>query len=164
MNHVSEYRTDYHYNEEVSAHPVFGVVLFGAIGLMIYLSTIIPRNFPRGIMIFISLLLFFIYFNFRNLRISISSDKLTVGFGVITHSVRLDNIDYIETRKPAWYWYGGLGIRFGWDWSTGFIQNFRRGVRVTPKRGRRIYFSTNNPDAVVNIVNDLLQKMDNIRK
>ena len=164
MNHVSEYKTDYHYYEEVSAHPVFSIIIFLVIGLMIYLSTIIPQSLPRGIMVFVSLLLILVFSNFRNLRISISSERLTVGFGVIKHSVRLDNIDYIETRRPAWYWYGGLGIRFGWDWSTGFLQNFRRGVRVTPKRGRRIYFSTNNPEAIVNIVNDLLQKMDNMRK
>ena len=156
---MSEYRTEHHYFEEVSAHLVFSIIIFLVIGLMFYLTTMIQRGFPRGMMIFISLLLIFIYSNFRTLRISISSDRLTVGFGVITHSVRLDNIDYIETRRPAWYWYGGLGIRFGWDWSTGFIQNFKRGVRVTPKRGRRIYFSTNNPDAIVNIVNDLIQKM-----
>ena len=156
---MSEYKTQYHYYEEVSAHLVFSVIIFFVIGLMIYLATMIPRDLPRGIMISVSLLLILVYSNFRNLLISISSDRLTVGFGVITQSVRLENIDYIETRQPAWYWYGGLGIRFGWDWSTGFIQNFRRGVRVTPKRGRRIYFSTNNPDAIVNIVNDLIQKM-----
>ena len=138
---------------------MFSIIIFFVIGLMIYLATMIPRDLPKGIMLSVSLLLILVYSNFRSLRVSISSDRLTVGFGVITHSVRLDNIDYIETRRPAWYWYGGLGIRFGWDWSTGFIQNFKRGVRVTPKRGRRIYFSSNNPDAIVNIVNDLLQKM-----
>jgi len=159
LDHVSDYRTDYHYFEEVSTHPVFGVIIFLVIGAMIYFSTIIPGGLPRGIMVSVSIFLIFMYNNFRTLRVSVSSDKVIVRFGVITQSVRLDNIEYIETRKPAWYWYGGLGIRFGWDWSTGFIQNYKRGVRVTPKQGRRLYFSTNNPDAVVNIVNDLIQKM-----
>ncbi len=156
---MSEYKTQYHYYEEVSAYPLFSVIIFIVIGLMIYLTTIVPRDLPRGIILSVSLLLILVYSNFRTLGISISSDRITVGFGIITQSIRLENIDYIETRKPAWYWYGGLGIRFGWDRSTGFIQNFKRGVRVTPKRGRRIYFSTNNPDAIVNIVKDLLQKM-----
>ena len=138
---------------------MFSIIIFFVIGIMIYLTTMIPRDLPRGIMLSVSLLLILVYSNFRTLRVSISSDRLTVGFGFITQSVRLENIDYIETRQPAWYWYGGLGIRFGWDWSTGFIQNFKRGVRVTPKRGRRLYFSTNNPDAILIIVNDLIQKM-----
>ena len=155
---MSEYRNDYHYYEEVSLHSIFGIIIFMVIGLMIYYTTIRPTGLPKGIMFVISVLLIFIYINFKTLRVSILSDRLRVGFGMITQSVRLDNIEYIETRKPVWYLYGGLGIRFGWDWSTGFIQNYRRGVRVTPKRGRRLYFSTNNPDAIVKIVNDLIQK------
>lgn len=156
---MSEYTKEYHYYESVSAHPVFSVILFMVAGLLIFLGTIFPREAPKWIMALASTLIILVYLNFRNLQITISSDRLTVGFGFIKHRVMLDNIEVIETRKPAWYWYGGFGIRFGWDWSTGYIQNFRRGVRVTPKRGRRIFFSTNNPDAIVNIVNDLIQKM-----
>ena len=139
---MSEHRVDYLYFELVSAHPIFSVIIFVVIGFMVYLSAIIPQSMPDGVLVFVSLLLVFVYINFRNLRISISSDKLTVGFGIITQNVRINKIYYIETRKPAWYWYGGLGIRLGWDWSTGFIQNFKRGVQVTPKRGRKVFFST----------------------
>ena len=155
---MSDTRTDYHYYEEVSAHPIFHVLIIAVLGVLVYLSVIIPHDAPRIVMGFVAIMLVFIYGNFMRLRISISSTRLTVGFGMIQQSVRLDNIDYIETRRPAWYWYGGLGIRFGWDWSTGFIQNFKRGVRVTPIRGRRIFFSTENPEAIVNIVNDLIEK------
>ena len=155
---MSDYRADYHYFEEVKSHPVFGIIIFLVIGAMIYLTTMFPRILPQGIMVLVSILLIFVYSNFKTLRISVSSNRITVGFGVITQSIRLGNIDYIETRRPAWYWYGGLGIRFGWDWSTGFLQNFKTGVRVTPKRGRKLYFSTNNPDTLVNIVNELIQK------
>ena len=155
---MSDTRTDYHYYEEVSAHPIFQVIIIAVLGVLVYLSVIIPHDVPRIAMGFVAIMLIFIYGNFMRLRVSISSTRLTVGFGIIKHSVRLDNIDYIETRRPAWYWYGGLGIRFGWDWSTGFIQNFKRGVRVTPIHGRRIFFSTENPKAIVNIVNDLIEK------
>ena len=154
---MSDTRSDYHYNEEVSAHPIFQVFIIAVLGVLVYLSEIIPHDAPKIVMGLVVIMLVFIYGNFMRLRISISSTRLTVGFGIIQQSVRLDNIDYIETRRPAWYWYGGLGIRFGWDWSTGFIQNFKRGVRVTPIHGRRIFFSTENPEAIVNIVNDLIE-------
>ena len=155
---MSDTRTGYLYYEEVSAHPIFQVIIIAVLGVLVYLNVIISHDVPKIIMGFVAIMLIFIYGNFMRLRISISSTRLTVGFGIIQQSVRLDNIDYIETRRPAWYWYGGLGIRFGWDWSTGFIQNFKRGVRVTPIHGRRIFFSTENPEAIVNIVNDLIGK------
>lgn len=155
---MSDTRTDYHYYEEVSAHPIFQGLIIAVLGVLVYLSVVIPHGVPRIVLGFVVVMLVFIYGNFMRLRVSISSKRLTVGYGIIQQSIRLDNIDYIETRRPAWYWYGGLGIRFGWDWSIGFIQNFKRGVRVTPKHGRRIFFSTENPEAVVNIVNDLIEK------
>ena len=51
--------------------------------------------------------------------------------------------------------YGGFGIRFGGDWSVGYIQNWRRGVRVVPKRGRALYFSSNRPDEIEKSFQDL---------
>lgn len=149
---------DVQYYEEVHVHPIFSITLLFTIGLMVYLGVAIPQA-PKLVLVLVSAMLCFIYITFMTLKIIITPIRLTVRYGIISHSVKLSNIEYIETRKPPWYWYGGLGIRFGWDWSTGFIQNFKRGVRVTPVIGRRLFFSTNNPDAIVNIVNDLLRKM-----
>lgn len=148
-----------HYNEEIRSHPVFGVFMVLAIAAISYLVAVIPGEFPRIVLIFVVILIGFLYMSFSTLKVSITSSRLRVGFGIIEQVIKLDNIDIIETKHPPWYWYGGLGIRFGWDWSIGFVQNFKRGVIVTPRRGRRLFFSTNNPEAVVNIVNDLLQKM-----
>ena len=152
-------RSDVHYFEEVYAHSVIGFVIFLVIALMVYLGIAIPRV-PTIALIFVSTMLGFIYINFMKLKIIITSKQLRLGFGIFNYSVQLENIDYIEIRKPPWYWYGGLGIRLGWDWSIGFLQKFGRGVRITPKRGRRLFFSTNNPEAIVNIVNDLIHKME----
>ena len=145
------------YYEEISAHPIIGIVILIGIGLLVFAGLQVPRT-PRLILIFISALLGFIYLTFLRLTIIITSNRISVGYGFIKHNIRLSNIEYIETRHPPWYWYGGLGIRFGWDWSIGFIQNFGRGVRITPIHGRRFFFSTNNPEAIVNILNDLRQK------
>ena len=156
---MSDYRSDVHYFEEVPSHSVIGFVIFLVIALMVYLGIAIPRV-PKIALIFVSTMLGFIYINFMKLKIIITSKRLRLGFGIFNYTVQLENIDNIETRKPPWYWYGGLGIRLGWDWSIGFVQNFGRGVRITPKRGRRLFFSTNNPEAIVNIVNDLIHKME----
>ena len=92
---------------------------------------------------------------FRKLRIIISDTHLTAGFGFIKHVLRIDNIELVEATKAPWYMYGGFGIRFGWDWSVGYIQNWRRGVRVVPKRGRVLYFSSNRPDEIEKIFQNL---------
>lgn len=150
------------YYEEVPAHPAIGVILFLGMGLLVFVGVQVPRA-PRIVLIFVSAILGLIYLTFMRLTIRITSNRISVGFGFIKHNIRLSNIDYIETRHPPWYWYGGLGIRFGWDWSIGFIQNFKRGVRVTPINGRRFFFSTDNPEAIVNIVNDLSKKQTNLQ-
>ena len=157
---MSDNGSEVQYFEEVSAHPIFGFIILTVIGLMIYLGIAIPRA-PQIALIFVSGMLGFIYITFIKLKIVITSKQLSVGYGIIKQSLRLENIEYIETRRPPWYWYGGLGIRFGWDWSVGFVQNFGRGVLVNPRRGRKLFFSTNSPDAIVNIVNDLIRKMEN---
>lgn len=149
--------SDERYNEEVSIHPIFGVLIISIIGLLIYLSVNIQVDIPQKLLAFIILLLVFIYSNFMKLQISITSTLLTVGFGLFKYSIRLDNIESVETRNPHWYWYGGLGIRFGWDFSIAYIQNYRKGVMVTPIRGRKLFFSTNNPEKVVSIVEELLK-------
>jgi hypothetical protein len=161
MTHVSN-RDDVQYYEEVPAHPIFRFALLLGIGVLAYLGLEVPRA-PRIALIFVSAMIAFIYINFMTLKIIIDSRRLIVGFGLIRQSIRLSNIEYIETRRPPWYWYGGLGVRFGWDWSIGFLQNFGEGVRVTPIHGRRFFFSTNNPDAIVNIVNDLRQKQGTLQ-
>ena len=150
-------RVDVQYYEEISAHPIIGIVILIGIGLLVFAGLQVPRT-PRLILIFISALLGFIYLTFLKLTIIITSNRISVGYGFIKHNIRLSNIEYIETRHPPWYWYGGPGSRFGGDWSIGFIQNFGRGVRITPIHGRRFFFSTNNPEAIVNILNDLQQK------
>ena len=104
-------RVDVQYYEEISAHPIIGIVILIGIGLLVFAGLQVPRT-PRLILIFISALLGFIYLTFLRLTIIITSNRISVGYGFIKHNIRLSNIEYIETRHPPWYWYGGLGIRF----------------------------------------------------
>jgi len=147
---VTEYNSDIRYVEEVPAHPIMGVLVFGMIGLIMYLSVMTSNGIPQKLLVFIIMILGFIYANFMKLEVTITSTRLKVGFGVIKHSIKI--------YSPRWYWYGGFGIRFGWDWSIGFIQNYRTGVLVKPRRGRKLFFSTNHPEEIVNLVNDLSER------
>ncbi len=149
MKLVSDYSVDLIHHEEVSFHPVIQYMLISVLVLMAYLSTEVPPGIPSNILALVTVILVIVYMTFRKLRITISDTHLIVGFGYIRHTVRIDNIDTIEATLAPWYRYGGFGIRMGWDWSVAYIQNWRLGVRVVPKKGRVLYFSSNQPDIIV---------------
>jgi hypothetical protein len=93
-----------------------------------------------------------IFINFRTLEINVSGGRLTVGYGFIRSRVRLSDILHAEIITPPFWRYGGLGVRWGWDGSVGYIVDYRRGVRVTRRRGMPIFFSTRNPEKILQII------------
>jgi len=101
------------------------------------------------------LLVIFLYFSLRTLRIRVTERELRVAFGVIGTSVPLSEVLLVEAEKPSfWRYGGGLGIRWGWDGSVGYIVDYRRGIRVTRRRGMPVFFSTRNPERILQILED----------
>ncbi len=154
---MADYSVGLRYFEEVPVHTAVQYLLFSVLGLMAYLTTVVPPGVPTNILSLVIVLLVFVGMTFRKLRITISDTHLTVGFGFIKQVLRIDNIESVEATKAPWYMYGGFGIRFGWDWSVGYIQNWRKGVRVVPKRGRVLYFSSNRPDEIEKIFQEQIR-------
>ena len=142
------------YAEDVPVHQFVQYIMYGVIGLLLFLVTVIPGKIAEIALVTGSLVVFIVYSFFRTLNILIYTHYILVGFSIYKYKIRLENIETIETFHPPWFRYGGFGIRLGWDWSIGFIQNYRMGVRITQIKGRKVFFSTNNPDAIVNIVKD----------
>jgi len=99
-----------------------------------------------------------IFINFRTLEISVSGGRLTVGYGFIKSRVRLNDILYAEAVRPPFWRYGGLGIRLGLDGSVGYVVDYRRGVRVTRRRGPPIFFNTRNPEQLMNLLQKYIEK------
>ena len=155
---MTDQERELYYSEKVQIQQIAGVLILMIIIVLVYLSVTIPGGIPQKVMVFIILFTGLIFGTFMTLDISIDSERVRVAYSFIKYSIKLDNISEIEITQPAWYWYGGFGIRFGWDLSIGFVQNFRKGILITPKKGRKLFFSTNNPDAVANILHDQLQK------
>jgi hypothetical protein len=152
---VSDYSADLRYFEEIPIHTAFQYLFIGMLGLLAFLTTVVPRGAPTNILSMVIALIVFIGMTFRILRVTISDTHLKAGYGPIKHVLSIDNIESVEATKASWYRYGGFGIRFGWDWSVGYIQNWRRGVRVVPKRGRVLYFSSNKPEEIERILLNL---------
>lgn len=153
------------YGEDYDAHPLFHVFFAAIIVLVTYLSlSPFTSRLPRGVqvlLIFVDLLLIFLYFSLRTLRIRVTDRELHIGFGVIGTSVPLSEVLLVEPHKPSfWRYGGGLGIRWGWDGSVGYLMNYGDAVRVVRHRGRAFVFSTRSPTEVIAVIEDTLRNRE----
>ena len=145
------------YGEDYEAHPLFHIFFAAVIVLMTYLS-MSPFNLrlPREVqvlLIFVDLLIIFLYFSLKTLKIRVTESQLRVAFGVIGTSVPLSEVLLVEPEKPSFWRYGsGLGIRWGWDGSVGYLMNYGDAVKVIRRRGRAFVFSTRNPETVIRVI------------
>jgi len=152
------------YGEDYEAHLLFHVFFAAVIVLLTYLSMSpfnarLPRS-SQALLIFADLLIIFLYFSLRTLRIRVTESQLSVAFGVIGTSIPLSEVLLVEAEKPSFWRYGGLGIWWGWDGSVGYLMNYGEAVRVTRRRGRAILFSTRSPTEVVAVIEDRLRKSE----
>ena len=144
------------YREYLDSHPVFQALIAVVILVTAYFSLNPPlgSRAPTPTLMFVMVIMVFVFINFRTLEISITGERLTVGYGFIRSRVRLSDIIYVEAIRPPFWRYGGYGIRWGWDGSVGYIVDYRRGVRVTRRRGMPIFFSTRDPEGVLRTLED----------
>ena len=144
------------YGEDYEAHPLFHIFFAAVIVLMAYLS-VSPFNLrlPREVqvlLIFVDLLIIFLYFSLKTLKIRVTESQLRVAFGVIGTSVPLSEVLLVEPEKPSFWRYGGVGSRGGWDGSVGYLMNYGDAVKVIRRRGRAFVFSTRNPETVIRVL------------
>jgi len=152
------------YGEDYDAHPLIHIFFAAVIVLLTYLS-LSPFNLrlPRSsqvLVVFADLAVIFLYLNLRTLRIRVTGRELRVAFGVIGTSIPLSEVLYVEAEKPSFWRYGGMGVRWGWDGSVGYLINYGEAVRVTRRRGRAFLFSTRNPETVINTLESWIQRQN----
>ena len=153
------------YSEDYDAHPLFHVFFAAIIVLVTYLSlSPFTARLPRGVqalLIFVDLLLIFLYLSLRTLRIRVTERELRVAFGALGTSVTLSEVLFVEPHKPSfWRYGGGLGIRWGWDGSVGYLMNYGDAVRFVRRRGRAFVFSTRSQTEVVAVIEDKLRNRE----
>jgi hypothetical protein len=144
------------YNEQLDTHPVFQALIAAVILVTAYLSLNPPlgSRAPMPLLMLVLIIMVSVFINFRALEISVTDERLTVGYGFTKSRVRLSDIVYVEAVRPPFWRYGGFGIRWGWDGSVGYIIDYRRGVRVTRRHGMPVYFSTRDPERVLQVLEE----------
>ena len=103
-------------------------------------------------------LMTFVVVNFSRLVIKATPSSLTVAYGVFKRIIPWEDIaGCYEDESPALFSYGGYGIRMGRvNGKSRLVYNVLGGDRVVLvlKKGRfqEFVFSTNDPDAVMDVV------------
>lgn len=124
------------------------IVIFTAAILLfteVSLDTVYGLVFAWGILAF----LLFVFWNYRGLKIQISSKELLVVYGLFNRkSFLLTDIVSCKKTKASFGRYWGAGIRYGSDGSVAYSTSFGDAVEVAPKIGRTFVFSSRRPDEV----------------
>jgi hypothetical protein len=107
-----------------------------------------------GVSLLTLALILVLSWNFRGITIQISSEKLTIDYGLLNHKhVRFDDIVSCKQVQASFRRFGGVGVRYGLDGSWAYTTSFGNAVEIVPKKGRTFVFSSNNPERICEIVN-----------
>ena len=101
-------------------------------------------------------LMLFMYRVFRGIKFHLTSERLTVTYGLSHESVKVDEIVSCKLVKTSFSRFGGLGIRYSLDGAWAYETSFGNAVEFVPKKGRKFIFSSNNSKKVCEILNNLI--------
>ena len=128
------------------------------LSLSIIISAFIHRElvFMGIILGVVSLFIILMYLNYRGLKITLTSNKLEVAYGIFNHKeILLKKITRCDITKAYFRTYGGVGIRLGSDGSWAYNTDFGEAVKLTFQNGRPFVFSTKNPQKICNLIHEL---------
>ena len=154
-----EFRRPLRYEEEIDA-PFWLMAVLGASILALLAAVVAVALDPEAgwqlflwyypLMTLVAVLLIAVVICFRRLRIEVSEEAVSIGFGIVRKTLPLSNIQNCETQKYRWLTYGGWGIRYATGgrraWSMPGVPD---GVEMTVKEGkqvRRYFASSRSPE------------------
>ena len=107
-----------------------------------------------GVSIITLVFILVLFLNFRGIKIQVSSERLTVDYGLFNHKyIRLDEIVTCKMVKASFRRFGGVGVRYGFDGSWAYTTSFGNAVEIVPTKGRTFVFSCNNPEKICQLIN-----------
>jgi hypothetical protein len=114
---------------------------------------------PNWFFLFMFLLFLGVMINFSRLTIRMTPRYISVGYGIIKHSILWENVEDCYLDEASTIRYGGWGIRIAkvkGKWRLGY--NVVGGPRIvlSLRRGRfkEFVFSTKNPEEVIKIAKE----------
>ena len=159
--------TDTIYEETLSSSMMkMAIVLVGAITvtfLVIYIYNQATGGEIDDITSWYWLMMFLIFAvvtavltNFRNLNIKITASTITVRCGMFKSIIQWQNVEKCLYDKDSSFGYGGFGLRLTrghgtWIRALILINRPRIALNLKTGKSKRIVFSTDNPDQIMEI-------------
>jgi hypothetical protein len=129
------------------------IVVLGTLTVVLLMKISIEDVFGIGVAWAVLAFVLFLFWNYRGIRIQISSDRLFVYYGLFNQkSILLEDVASCETVKASFGRYGGVGVRYGFDGSLAYTTSFGNAVRIVPWKGRAFVFSSNKPEEICQII------------
>ena len=154
------------YEESISALLVKAVIaIMGAIAIMFLVFYIIqatggqiddsPSWYWLMMFLIFAVVTAFVT-NLRKLTITITSSTITVRYGMLKSVIQWENVEKCTYDKDSSLGYGGFGLRIArghgtWIRAYNLMSRPRVALDLKTGRSRRIVFSTDNPDKIMEI-------------
>ena len=147
------------FEEKVSTLLILSVLMGISFAVLVWLIVApfvgYTMNIPQTARIILSIVLVFdvlILLSFRVLKIVLTEEKLTFGFGFFKKNILLTEIERVEVGDYVFKNYLGYGIRFGRDRSQGFVPRGGKGVRIYLKNKAIFFFSSVRAEELVSMI------------
>ncbi len=145
---------------------ILGIVVLVLLVALIWQIIVGPLGTrPASNWFFAGMIIFFLLIgiNFASLSIKVNMQGVSVGYGIIRHTVPWDSIAGCRPDEASAVNYGGWGIRIGWVGGKGRLAyNVLGSPRVVVERRYGKYqefvFSTQKPEAVIEAINTGLDR------
>lgn len=101
-----------------------------------------------------------ILLNFMRLSITVDSEHIKVGFGILRKTISWKEVMFCQVTKARFGVYGRVGVGLGVDNSLAFTTSFGNAVQIMRRNGRPLVFSSKNPTKLSKIINEHVSSSD----
>jgi len=126
--------------------------------LLITITVGVAFENPFLIVLFASPLAFvlFVFWNYRGIQIQVTNKELLTKYGFFNRKrILTGDIVSCEPTKASFGRYGGIGVRYGTDGSWAYTTSLGDAVKIILQRGKPFVFSSNNPEKICSIINQM---------
>jgi hypothetical protein len=138
--------------------PFLGAIALLLAFLVVQSSPVVPvwwHPAPTAALVILMGFPILILLNFMRLSITVDSEHIKVGFGILRKTISWKEVVSSQVIKARFGVYGRVGVGLGVDNSLAFTTSFGNAVQIMRRNGRPFVFSSKNPTKLSKIINQL---------